>query len=397
MTTDSTNIRVYIASPSDVVEERNILEQIVDDLNKLLGAKTGFRLELVKWETDTYPGLGEDAQGVINEQIDDDYDIFIGILWKRFGTPTKRGPSGTAEEFSNAYQKARNEPNKLRVMFYFNNSSAPMSEINAEQLMKVKQFQDSLGEMGVYYWTYNGIDDFERYVRLHLGKAMQDFRSTWGQAAGLTTEIINTPISHTDSRPEPEQESENEEGFLDLIIQTVDEFGVGTETFNRIATLLQELNEKTVQRTGEMNQLSKPINPSQARLVTNRFADDWEDFVERMKVEIPILSKAFRSGIDGWTKSAQLLDDFNNDEESRAQIESALGVLDSFVNNMAEAKTQTKGFRDIVAGMPRLTVKFNHARKHILEILDNLSEEYDTEENLSIEARRAFSEALRRH
>ena|SRR3989337_1199459 len=33
-------------------------------------------------ETHTYPGIGEDAQDVINKQIDDDYDIFIGLMWK---------------------------------------------------------------------------------------------------------------------------------------------------------------------------------------------------------------------------------------------------------------------------------------------------------------------------
>src|SRR5215207_5556058 len=98
MPTQITNLKVFVASPSDVIDERIILEQVTNELNKLIGAGLGVRLELVKWETDSYPGLGDDAQAVINEQIGDDYDIFIGILWTRFGTPTTRDKSGTAEE-----------------------------------------------------------------------------------------------------------------------------------------------------------------------------------------------------------------------------------------------------------------------------------------------------------
>ena len=77
-----TNLKVFVASPSDVSEERKLLEQVVIELNKLIGTRLKYRLELIKWESDTYPGLGDDAQDVINKQIGDDYDVFIGIIWK---------------------------------------------------------------------------------------------------------------------------------------------------------------------------------------------------------------------------------------------------------------------------------------------------------------------------
>ena len=44
--------------------------------------------------------MGSDPQQIINSQVSDEYDIFIGILWTRFGTPTERAGSGTEEEFS---------------------------------------------------------------------------------------------------------------------------------------------------------------------------------------------------------------------------------------------------------------------------------------------------------
>ncbi|MYD31374.1 MAG: DUF4062 domain-containing protein, partial [Nitrospira sp. SB0661_bin_20] len=62
-------------------------------------------MDVVRWETRTTPGFGKDPQDVINKQISDAYDIFIGIMWTRFGTPTPRAGSGTEEEFLRAYDR----------------------------------------------------------------------------------------------------------------------------------------------------------------------------------------------------------------------------------------------------------------------------------------------------
>ncbi|MCE2939094.1 MAG: hypothetical protein LW819_07325, partial [Fimbriimonadaceae bacterium] len=61
--------RIFVASPGDVRDERVRLEAIVKEMNKAWGVAHGFRLELVHWETDVHPGLGADAQDVINSQV----------------------------------------------------------------------------------------------------------------------------------------------------------------------------------------------------------------------------------------------------------------------------------------------------------------------------------------
>ena len=60
-------------------------------------------LELVRWETHVAPSLGSDPQDVVNRQIGE-YDLFVGIMWKRMGTPTALATSGTEEEFNGAYE-----------------------------------------------------------------------------------------------------------------------------------------------------------------------------------------------------------------------------------------------------------------------------------------------------
>src|SRR5882757_6446254 len=91
-------LSVFVASPSDVANERAKLESIISEINVTWSRQLGIRLDLIRWETHANPGIDVDAQAVINKQIPDDYDIFIGILWCRYGTPTQRAESGTIEE-----------------------------------------------------------------------------------------------------------------------------------------------------------------------------------------------------------------------------------------------------------------------------------------------------------
>jgi hypothetical protein len=87
---------VFVASPGDTGEERQRLERVVEELNKGVADENRIVLDLVRWETHTRPGIGEDAQDVINRQIPEP-DIVIAMFWRRLGTPTHRAPSGTAE------------------------------------------------------------------------------------------------------------------------------------------------------------------------------------------------------------------------------------------------------------------------------------------------------------
>src|SRR5712671_4088671 len=111
--------------------------------------------------------MGKDAQTVINEQISPT-DIFIGIMWKRFGTPTKRAPSGTVEEFQRAY-KLWKKNKEIEIMFYFNKTPYYPDIQELKQWMKVLVFRSALSESGLIA-DYEGVEDFEKQVRSHLNK-----------------------------------------------------------------------------------------------------------------------------------------------------------------------------------------------------------------------------------
>jgi len=108
MAKTQTILDVFVASPGDVIEERKILEEVINEFNVTWSDERNLRLDLVKWETHSRPGFGEDAQDVVNQQIGDEYDIFLGLMWGRYGSQTKRAESGTEEEFERAYRRLSN-------------------------------------------------------------------------------------------------------------------------------------------------------------------------------------------------------------------------------------------------------------------------------------------------
>jgi HEAT repeats len=167
-------LRVFGASPSDVSEERDRLSRVVDELNRSIGQDRNISVELVRWETHVSPDMGR-PQAIINRQIGP-YDIFIRIMWKRFGTPTGIKGSGTQEEFDSAFESWQ-KTGRPRIMFYFNQAPYTLQTIEeTDQVRRVLEFHAKLQQQGLV-WDYNGPDGFERYIREHLHSAIRELLS----------------------------------------------------------------------------------------------------------------------------------------------------------------------------------------------------------------------------
>ena len=169
-------LTIFLASPSDVRDERNLLQEIVAEWNQTWARNLGLRLELLRWEQDAYPGAGTDSQDVINHQIPEDYDLFIGLMWSRFGTPTTRAGSGTEEEFDRALARFKTSSTDISLFFYFKDTPIPPSEIDPIQLQQVQKFKVSLGNEGVFFWNFTDTEQFGKQVKLHLTKHVQNWR-----------------------------------------------------------------------------------------------------------------------------------------------------------------------------------------------------------------------------
>lgn len=140
---------------------------VVGELNRIFGNPFGVDLQAIRWETHAWPDVGDDARDVINGQIGR-FDILVGVMWRRFGSPTKRATSGTGEEFERAYNlfKKHGLP---KIMFYFRTAPFYTTDLKElAQFRKVVEFRQALEKLGVLYWTYDAPLQFERNVREHL-------------------------------------------------------------------------------------------------------------------------------------------------------------------------------------------------------------------------------------
>jgi hypothetical protein len=175
-------LRLFLASPSDVKDERARVERVVNELNQPGGfaEQYGVQIHLLRWE-EAVSGMGN-AESVLLEQMPvEQWDIFVGVLWTRVGSPTGNvdphtgSPfeSGTEEEFVRAY-RAWQERGKPHLLFYRRTSAPPsLDEIDLEQLGKVKQFLARFllgGDYPGLFTTYETPEAFERRVRQDLIK-----------------------------------------------------------------------------------------------------------------------------------------------------------------------------------------------------------------------------------
>ena len=122
-------------------------------------------LRALQWERDSIPA-GVPSQEAIDSQLPD-YHVYVGILWKRFGTPTATASSGTESEFRDALQSFKTKGSPW-IMFYFCERpfySARRDDL--EQFTKVVNFRDEVARK-IHSKTFVETTDFTDALRFHV-------------------------------------------------------------------------------------------------------------------------------------------------------------------------------------------------------------------------------------
>ncbi len=210
MSDPSKTYRIFISSPRDVEAERDMLERlIIEELQPRLAEVDDITLLPLLWERKVTPGMG-DIQARVFEQMGS-FDIFVGVFWKRFGTPTADHESGAEAEFRLAY-KLWEQDNSRPILMYFCERpfEVPKTFEEVEQIRRVVAFREEMEEKGLY-WTYRDVDELKELARNHLyteilrllerpDKHRQPFQSPAASARmrylkGLRQDCIQLPLS----------------------------------------------------------------------------------------------------------------------------------------------------------------------------------------------------------
>lgn len=130
-------LTVFLASPGDLNPERRIAYNVVERANKVLSRRVGWHIELLGWE-DTLPGYAR-PQDIINRDVDC-CDLFLGIIWRRWGQSTGKYSSGFHEEFVRARER-REKSARPEIWVFFKSVDKDAQDDPGEQLQKVLQFK----------------------------------------------------------------------------------------------------------------------------------------------------------------------------------------------------------------------------------------------------------------
>lgn len=169
-----TLLHVFISSPGDCAEERLALRQVVLEVSRAEESRSR-RIELrpLMWE-DFPPGPA--VPGDLQSRVDDlleryglqTYEIYLGMMKARIGTPTPRSRSGTVEELEIALERRRRTRLPLEILFYF-------LEGENEPQAEVVQFRKELGEQGFLYRTVESRRSLEQAVYVHLTRIVEEW------------------------------------------------------------------------------------------------------------------------------------------------------------------------------------------------------------------------------
>ena len=361
-------LQIFVASPSDVSEERSILDQVVAEQNKILSKSTGITFEIVKWETDVAPGFGKEPQDVINRQITDDYDVFIGIFWLRAGTPTRSSASGSIEEFHRALERFKRDGSP-EVMVYFKNTAINPDKIDLDQYRTLKEFKESISADGGLYSTFDDQPGFESSLRTHLALVAH-------RAAQIHSQSIAPSVSSQELTTSSPIENDEELGYLDYIDLHEESMKQMNSCMSTITELMGNQSRRTAERTERLG--NSMDDPQRARKFISLQAGDMDQFAKDLEPVIARHAHHREIAFDALSKAITFQREFGGEEADLTSLRENLLTLKK---SIISAKDSTIEMRDTTQSIPRLTKELNHAKRAQVQAIDGLIDEIEKTSN----------------
>ncbi len=163
--------KVFIASPQDVLDERDVVRGCCEALNSdPLVRRDNIRF-VATGGGDALPSA-ERPQSLIESEVAD-CDIFVCILHRRLDTPSERRGTGILEEF-NLAQKLWFEDKSPHILLYFKEVASLENDLKRDpRLQQVTAFKNRIDSQNLLlFCEFKNTDDFktlfEKQMRLWL-------------------------------------------------------------------------------------------------------------------------------------------------------------------------------------------------------------------------------------
>lgn len=383
MAKNVTKYSIFLASPGDLSEERLEVESVVNELNLTYGHLNNLMFELIKWETHSAPGISDTyTQDLISKDLGDDYDLFIGIIWQRFGTKTKLADSGTEEEFLNALLRFQKRQN-IQILFYFKNTPPKaLDQIDIEELSKIQNFKNKLKAENVLFWTFNDIDELKTSLRLHIPKRVEmlranlSFREVSEQEKGHKHNLI--------SLGQEDMPEEEDFGLFDYAVSFESLLSDATGALGNITASTVEMREDLTKRTEEINRIAQQPNPSKIQMaeVLKRVSKTMNNYIERLKIETPIFYENFKDAIDIGLKYMNLMADLDESKYFE-NLQITLNESRELRDSLPESIAGVRSMHNAVISMPRLQADLNLSKRKLVVAMQDLIDKMESAHKLT--------------
>jgi len=176
--TDSRIIKILISYPGDVTPEKEQIIRLCKDFSDANHGRSNITFSVLDWRA--YVGeQGTRPQQQLKEYFGV-YNVYVGILWKRFGTNPgslnsdgKENESGTEEEFYDAidYKRKYGQP---KIYFFFKTNDRTANNLTEhQQLGKVLNFIEEQKKLNNNYLNFFDSNDLFNSLIIKLLKTSE--------------------------------------------------------------------------------------------------------------------------------------------------------------------------------------------------------------------------------
>ena len=120
---------------------------------------------------------GEGAQSGIDKQIAEyDYDIYVGILWKRFGDKKSDGLTPTEGEFEDAFKRMKETKRPVIKVYFKTENFYPMNSYEVDQIGEVIKFKEKIKDLDIgLYDEFKDKEEFREKIFNSLFYIVENF------------------------------------------------------------------------------------------------------------------------------------------------------------------------------------------------------------------------------
>ena len=262
-----------------------------------------------------------------------------------FGTPTKNWGSGTEEEFRIAY-KSWQKTRTPEIMFYFSDAMSSVNQIDPDQLKKRNSFKKDIEDLGVYYFSYTDIAEFQFYLHNHISATIR--------------EVLKSKDANKSEVNIPEESAIILKNYNDLmaqdpLINAVSMLGSATDHMNNYANLLSEitldigkLRKAIIKETKNLLIATKKANYKAILKSFSNINNAMSLYSKAIAIKIPVISKEFSDSVIFVLRAIEIVKGNNLDGEVPLDtISSNIGGMSAGLMTLVESiKTMEDSFSD---------------------------------------------------